>query len=55
MFEVGAEVVDRQFFAEGHAAVGIVRSTNGSVVRVEWPDGQEEDVASDELIYHTNL
>ncbi|AZS08276.1 hypothetical protein PBI_IRONMAN_75 [Mycobacterium phage IronMan] len=50
MFEVGTEVVDRQFFAEGHAAVGIVRSSSATTAVVEWPDGQEEIVPNDELV-----
>ncbi|QTF81499.1 hypothetical protein SEA_TARSUSIV_75 [Mycobacterium phage TarsusIV] len=49
MFAEGDEVVDRQFFAEGHAAVGIVRSSGPRSSQVEWPDGQLEDVLNDEL------
>jgi len=49
VFDVGARVVDRQMFAEGHAAVGIVRSSTGTTVLVEWPDGIQENVQVEEL------
>ncbi|QCG76926.1 hypothetical protein SEA_XIANYUE_73 [Mycobacterium phage XianYue] len=49
MFTEGTEVVDRQLFAEGHAAVGIVKRSGAKAALVEWPDGQRELVDNDEL------
>lgn len=50
MFPEGTEVVDRILFAEGHAAIGIVRSSTVDLATVEWPDGQEESVPNNELL-----
>ncbi|ASW31415.1 hypothetical protein SEA_LOKK_71 [Mycobacterium phage Lokk] len=49
MFAEGTKVVDRQFFAEGHAAVGIVRSSGPQSTTVQWP-GEVEEVPTNELI-----
>ncbi|ALA07890.1 hypothetical protein SEA_PIONEER_79 [Mycobacterium phage Pioneer] len=50
MFAEGSEVVDSVFYAQGHAAIGIVKRAGKSAALVEWPDGQRELVDNDELI-----
>lgn len=48
-FAAATEVVDKELYEQGIAAVGRVKWCDSVSAFVEWPDGSEEHVPVDEL------